>query len=173
MDAKSTTPAQFAINTGLRYIKDNSEKLTQLHQLSIVKTYLSCLDMASIKGPDTCWESIKGDSEYRYTFSASSFHLDKDCVYRKLFDTNVKVPLTHLALAATNRFPLLESGVMVGDVVTHLCFNRWCINPNHLVVENPATNRARRSCLEKFGNTDWNASMCSHSTVDSLKCKKV
>lgn len=51
----------------------------------------------------------------------------------------------HLALIAANRQQDLQ-GVSEGKQVSHLCHNRTCFQPDHLVVEDAKVNRERNKC---------------------------
>ncbi len=54
----------------------------------------------------------------------------------------VRVLCHHLALVASNR-PLPTRG----EDVSHLCHNRLCCNPDHLIVELHGLNMKRQNCL--------------------------
>jgi hypothetical protein len=78
-----------------------------------------------------------------------------------------KVLAHHLALRAVGRLNVLE----VGQDVSHLCGDRTCINPNHLVVEESVVNQSRKGCagpnvrVVKPGDDDSEAfyiCLCAH-----------
>jgi len=55
-------------------------------------------------------------------------------------------------------------------VCSHLCHNKWCINPNHLVIETITLNNSRKGCLSYLTDSSgvvWN--LCSHGPNYCLK----
>lgn len=46
------------------------------------------------------------------------------------------------AFYATFTDPEFPFGIMPDHVIHHLCRNRWCVNPAHLVAVDPETHRA-------------------------------
>ena len=59
-----------------------------------------------------------------------------------------KMYLHHLALIAADRRDELSWCTQANNIfqVSHLCHNGGCFNPDHLQVEETATNKARNSC---------------------------
>jgi len=59
-----------------------------------------------------------------------------------------------------------------GQVVSHLCHRKCCINPDHLVIESISTNNSRVGCLATFNSNlvGYTWRMCPHSTKSSPYC---
>ncbi|KAK9482994.1 zinc-binding loop region of homing endonuclease-domain-containing protein [Lipomyces starkeyi] len=111
-----------------------------------------------------CWQSrLKPDSKRGY------------CRLDLSTTLHVRPQLHHLALIADNRSAELESALSQKSYcsVSHLCRNRQCFNPQHLIVESESDNRKRQACNGKTivvceGFTDH---PCVHGDVDGLhKC---
>ncbi|KAJ8102046.1 zinc-binding loop region of homing endonuclease-domain-containing protein [Lipomyces tetrasporus] len=85
----------------------------------------------------------------------------------------VRPSLSRVALIATNRRDELQQslGKRSYYLVTHLCHDNRCINPEHIIVESRTNNHRRKTCIGKTavvreGATDH---PCPHGSVEKMR----
>ncbi|KAK9249046.1 zinc-binding loop region of homing endonuclease-domain-containing protein, partial [Lipomyces tetrasporus] len=78
-----------------------------------------------------------------------------------------------VALIADNRRDELK--MTLGSYsfdISHLCHNRKCFNPEHLVVESRRTNNRRQSCNGRkilVAGDDFSYHPCAHGSVEKMR----